>query len=109
MVVAATGLFAAALCFAGTKLLETWDYVQFLRPNPVVIGKVGAWALSWVDGAILVGYERGEQWISASGGVPSQSSALSGFVPKSSRGAYSAFFTRCSTRSSSSRVAHPIQ
>ncbi len=33
MVVAATGLFAAALCFAGTKLLETWDYVQFLRPN----------------------------------------------------------------------------
>jgi len=25
--------------------------------DPVVIGKVGAWALSWVDGAILVGDE----------------------------------------------------
>ncbi len=33
LVVAATGLFAAVLCFAGTKLLETWDYVQFLGPN----------------------------------------------------------------------------
>ena len=33
VVVLATGLFAAALCFAGTELLESWDYVQFLRPN----------------------------------------------------------------------------
>ena len=33
IVVVATGLFAAGLCFAGTKLLETFDYVEFLRPN----------------------------------------------------------------------------
>jgi hypothetical protein len=33
LVVVATGLFAAGLCFAGTRLLETWDYVQFWGPN----------------------------------------------------------------------------
>ncbi|HOX57541.1 MAG TPA: YfhO family protein [Candidatus Paceibacterota bacterium] len=33
LVVAAIGLFAAVLCFAGTKLVESWDYVQFLGPN----------------------------------------------------------------------------
>ncbi len=33
MVVVATGLFAAGMCFAGTKLLETFDYVQYWRPS----------------------------------------------------------------------------
>jgi hypothetical protein len=33
LVLAATGLFAAGLCFAGTKLLETADCVWFWRPS----------------------------------------------------------------------------
>ena len=33
LAVLAAGAFAAGLCFSGTKLLESWDYVQFWRPN----------------------------------------------------------------------------
>ena len=37
--------------YYAVRTLEDWWYAS------VVIGKVGAWALSWVDGAILVGDE----------------------------------------------------
>jgi hypothetical protein len=37
--------------------LNRMDGIEDRTVWPVVIGKVGAWALSWVDGAILVGDE----------------------------------------------------
>jgi hypothetical protein len=48
-VVVATGVFSAGLCFAGTKLLEGADYVDFWRPNlhflteAVRAGRVPLW------------------------------------------------------------------